>query len=276
MLKKGGNVEHLITLLLFITINYSHFAHAQVGIGTSTIGNDAILEVSSANKGILLPNIDIDNISTATPVETPANYLTAYNKNENHKSFYYWNGTVWKPLVDLENVASLISLTTSFVKENSGFLDLDSTTGANSYQKNDPPGTTWKAIPNLKSTFTVSKTSNNINVNVEGMIQANNTTISSSGFSYSVAIFLDNSLHSVRNFIVTSNSFCSYDFYSINANINNLTLGEHTIEAFATVRVNFSNASTSKWRFSGIFNGCTNLNSDMTESLMTIKLTQSN
>ena len=50
--------------------------------------------------GLLIPRIDLDDASTATPVTSPAEGLIVYNETgtETH-GFYYWNGTAWDLIV---------------------------------------------------------------------------------------------------------------------------------------------------------------------------------
>lgn len=71
-------------------------AKAQVGIGTSTPNSAAALDITSANKGILIPKINILSLNSAAPVAAPATGLLVYNTNTSlGEGFYYWNGTQW-------------------------------------------------------------------------------------------------------------------------------------------------------------------------------------
>ncbi|MBC7937717.1 MAG: tail fiber domain-containing protein [Rhizobacter sp.] len=81
-------------ILLFLLILVSgRFAHAQsVGIGTSTPNASAMLEINSANKGLLLPRV----LDTSA-VNTPAKGLIVYN-NSNNKLWYY-DGIRWQQAV---------------------------------------------------------------------------------------------------------------------------------------------------------------------------------
>ena len=65
--------------------------HAQVGVGTTTPNSNAVLDIFSTNKGILIPRI----LDTAT-VSNPMECLIIYNKNT--RSPYYYNGTQWLSL----------------------------------------------------------------------------------------------------------------------------------------------------------------------------------
>ncbi len=77
---------------------------SQVGIGTTSPDNSAMLEVTSTDKGILIPRVSLVAINnTTTPVLTPANGLMVWNTNAsvtggNGIGFYFYNGTVWQPV----------------------------------------------------------------------------------------------------------------------------------------------------------------------------------
>ena len=78
--------------LLFITTST-----AQVGINTITPGAGSLLDVSSTNKGMLVPRVDIANLSTILPItDGSTESLLVYNTNNTTgKGYYYWDGTKW-------------------------------------------------------------------------------------------------------------------------------------------------------------------------------------
>lgn len=88
-----------IISLLFST----SFAFSQVGIGTTSPDNSAMLQVESADKGVLIPRISLIDVTNATsPVNTPATGLVIWNTNTavtggNGEGFYFFNGTRWIP-----------------------------------------------------------------------------------------------------------------------------------------------------------------------------------
>jgi hypothetical protein len=67
-----------------------------VGIGTLTPDNSAIVDVSSTNKGLLLPRL-----ADTSSVTTPATGLVIYNQNT--KSPNYYDGAKWKDIADARN-----------------------------------------------------------------------------------------------------------------------------------------------------------------------------
>lgn len=73
-------------------------SHSQVGIGTTSPNPSSILEVSSSDKGLLIPRVDLDDVSTSTPITNPATGLLIYNDGGDEiDGFYYWNGSEWTP-----------------------------------------------------------------------------------------------------------------------------------------------------------------------------------
>ena len=91
---KAGKVLLVASLLLFI----SFFAKAQVGIGTITPDASAQLDVTSTNKGLLIPRMNKaarDLINTPNP---PATGLLIYQTDDT-PGFYYYNGTAWVPFI---------------------------------------------------------------------------------------------------------------------------------------------------------------------------------
>ena len=79
----------------------SHFCKAQaVGIGTSTPSAGAALDVTSTNKGLLLPRL-----SDTTAVASPTAGLMIYNNNTKLPAFH--NGTAWQSLASMANTNTL-------------------------------------------------------------------------------------------------------------------------------------------------------------------------
>jgi hypothetical protein len=103
-------------------IGISFLANAQIGIGTTTPDASAALDITSTNKGLLIPRM------TAYP-SSPVVGLTIYRTDLN--GFYSWNGTVWSQDVFGVNIysadGSLSSARTITMAANN--LTFSSTTG---------------------------------------------------------------------------------------------------------------------------------------------------
>jgi len=94
-----------IQLLLFIAIlilqSRNPIFSQNIGIGSTSFTPDpsAMFEVKATDKGMLVPRVDIADLSTAAPVTNPAVSLLVYNTNETTgEGFYYWDGNAWAPM----------------------------------------------------------------------------------------------------------------------------------------------------------------------------------
>lgn len=80
--------------------------YSQVGIGTTTPDPSSLLEVSSTDKGILIPQVSLSDVtdSVLDGVNTAATGLLIFNTNAGTTGgsgigYYYFNGTVWERLI---------------------------------------------------------------------------------------------------------------------------------------------------------------------------------
>jgi Ice-binding-like len=88
-MKKKSNSIILIIFILFLT-----FSNAQVGIGTITPNDSAILDIVSSNRGVLLPRLDA---TQRAAIVSPSNGLIIYNTTTSAFN-YYDNG--WKVVLN--------------------------------------------------------------------------------------------------------------------------------------------------------------------------------
>ena len=246
---------------------------AQVGIGTGIVENDLLLKIASPDKGLLIPNLNIPNLNLSSPVTNPSLGLLAYNKASGKQGFNFWDGSKWSELVDTKNIYSVLGLTISYSTSNSSAITLNTISGALNYAENSVPGTIWTEVPGLSKDITVTQTNNSVFVITEGMVQANNTTINSSTvYTYAIGIFVDGKLAGVRNYSSNYGRSYQYDFFSINTLFKNLTVGNHTIKTYVTIRANLYPNAT-EWKFGGTANTAS-VNNDMARINMFIKLTE--
>ena len=80
-----------ILLALFFVFTGWFYASAQVGIGTSTPDNSAMLDVYSITKGFLAPRM---TQTARLAIPTPATGLLVY-QTDGVAGFYYYNGSGW-------------------------------------------------------------------------------------------------------------------------------------------------------------------------------------
>ncbi len=81
-----------------------------VGINSTGASPDAsaILDISSADKGLLAPRVALTSTAVAAPVSTPATSLLVYNTNtagDVTPGFYYWDGSAWIRLINQDNAS---------------------------------------------------------------------------------------------------------------------------------------------------------------------------
>jgi len=92
MIKNYTRLVYMISVTLCSQFNFS-----QVGIGTTNPAAGSVLDVTSLNKGVLVPRLNIVDLNTIAPVTGGATKsLLAYNTNATSgEGFYYWNGAKW-------------------------------------------------------------------------------------------------------------------------------------------------------------------------------------
>lgn len=77
-----------------------------VGIGTPTPNNSALVEIASTTRGVLVPRIVLTATTVAAPVAAPATSLLVYNTNtaaDVTPGYYFWDGSKWVRLIDANN-----------------------------------------------------------------------------------------------------------------------------------------------------------------------------
>ena len=120
------NFRFLETTLLTVLCS-TCLLHAQTGIGTRTPDASTILEVSSDAKkgGVLLPKVNLQNALDVTTIPNPAAGLMVYNTNtagiapnevetDHH---YFWNGSRWVDLADINTLKKLLLPQVFFCQE---------------------------------------------------------------------------------------------------------------------------------------------------------------
>lgn len=88
----------LTSLICLLTI----FSYGQVGIGTTTPDASSILDIEATDKGILIPRVSLNNVTTIQldGTNNAATGLLIYNTNiatigGSGRGFYYFDGVIW-------------------------------------------------------------------------------------------------------------------------------------------------------------------------------------
>lgn len=106
--------QKLITISLLCACIFSKI-NAQVGIGTSTPDNSAILHLNNPNKGLLLTSIALTSVNDATTIPSPAIGLLIWNNGTGGftpAGMYFWNNNQWNALSASNNSGNNTSINT--------------------------------------------------------------------------------------------------------------------------------------------------------------------
>ncbi len=101
------------SFLFLIFLATSNLFLAQLGIGTTSVKPSAGLEVSSStNKGLLLPRVDISDITDSTkPINNPATGLIVFNIGSMLTSgIYIWYDAQWNLVSDSAGLVGFMLL----------------------------------------------------------------------------------------------------------------------------------------------------------------------
>lgn len=83
-------------------------ATGNVGLGTNDPDKSAALDVTSTNKGVLLPRVALTGVTDATTIPSPANSLMIYNtatSSDVTPGYYFWNTSnlKWMRVLDSDS-----------------------------------------------------------------------------------------------------------------------------------------------------------------------------
>ena len=93
-----------IICFLFLA-NSPSYAQIKVGNNPNTINSNSILELESTNKGLLIPRIVLNSLSSVSPLTgtVPAGMLIYSSGGSVSDGFYFWNGTSWLSVLTQNN-----------------------------------------------------------------------------------------------------------------------------------------------------------------------------
>jgi hypothetical protein len=104
-----------IAFSTFIIITNEVQAQNNVGIGTLTPEQSAILDLSATDKGILIPRVSLTSTTDIGTIPSPATSLLVYNTNTGMAGgsvgFWYWDGNIWVQAIGPQGPAGLIGAT---------------------------------------------------------------------------------------------------------------------------------------------------------------------
>lgn len=139
---------------------------AQVGINTTTPAEGTLLDVTSTDKGIMIPKVSIADLSTIDPVTgvtatvpglAAVEGMLVYNTNTTTgPGYFYWTGTEWANVAGTEEPP------------------IDSVTLGTDYSFSPAPG--YTDVPGMSITFTARKSS--VLVSLTGSGESTNIAMS--------------------------------------------------------------------------------------------------
>ena len=99
-------------LLILIALVLPYLGFSQVGINTNSPNASSALDVTATDKGVLLPQVDLQSLNDATTIASPAKSLLIWNTGATwgDSAYYYNNGTaaapVWNKFQDTDDVGT--------------------------------------------------------------------------------------------------------------------------------------------------------------------------
>ncbi|MBC7412405.1 MAG: hypothetical protein H7331_08115 [Bacteroidia bacterium] len=253
-------LKNLLTLIFVVLSIVVTQAQNNVGIGTITPNNKAILELQATNKGFLAPRLTTAQMNLIAPASTESGLLV-YNTDS--LCYHFYNGTSWKNMCGLDTAI----LNKAIKKYLSGVnfsifinnLTVDSSKTNYAYINNaninnltvDSSKTNYAYINNavinnliVDSSITNYAYINNANIN--------NLTVDSSKTNYA---YINNA--NVNNLTVDSSN-TNYAYIN-NANVNNLTVDSSNTNYAYINNANVNNltvdSSIANYSQSNIFKG---------------------
>lgn len=99
-----------ILLQVLLSFFVSSAVAQNVGVGTATPNASAMLDVTSANKGVLVPRVALLDANDVTTIPAPVVSLLIYNTGIGglpavavSPGYYYWNGSKWVAFIISDN-----------------------------------------------------------------------------------------------------------------------------------------------------------------------------
>jgi len=96
------NKQTTILIILLQLIGSGIGLMAQQGFGTNNPDPSAVVDMTSTNKGLLIPRVNLTSTNSIAPIASSVVGLLVYNKNTQNDvspGFYYWNGSIWVSLL---------------------------------------------------------------------------------------------------------------------------------------------------------------------------------
>lgn len=103
-MRKNKYFRVVFFCILLVKFNSNY---AQVGIGTTTPASCSVLDITSTNKGLLIPRITLLSTADVTTIASPAEGLLIWNNGLGGVSpagFYFWSNSKWNQIATVSTV----------------------------------------------------------------------------------------------------------------------------------------------------------------------------
>jgi hypothetical protein len=100
----------IVNLFAFSSLFFASEGFSQVGIGTTTPNSSSVLDISSTDKGMLIPRVTLLETNNTNPISNPADGLMVYNTADTNDvtiGFYYWKTDKWLKLQSNEDISTV-------------------------------------------------------------------------------------------------------------------------------------------------------------------------
>jgi len=102
-----------------LSLTFTLYGYAQQGVGINASGvaahSSAMLDVSSASKGLLIPRVSLTSTTDVTTIPSPAISLLVYNTNTSMVGgavgFWFFNGTSWVQAIGPQGIQGPVGAT---------------------------------------------------------------------------------------------------------------------------------------------------------------------
>ncbi|WP_312398297.1 hypothetical protein [Chryseobacterium sp.] len=214
-------------LILFLC---NTFTFAQIGIGTPSPDASAMLQISSKNKGVLLPSISLTSLTDNATIPSPTEGLMVWNNGTGgltQTGFYYWSQAKW----------NMLSVNTG-----------GSGNGINGGGTGSSTG--WNTTGTNSGTYAAENTALSLGTNTldDLVFKVNSTVMGRLGVYNSVSF--GNGANASQNGIALGNSSSSYQGIAIGTNAKvtqnqSVAVGENTnISGFKATAVGYNASVT--------------------------------
>ena len=120
---KRDNSFKKIFCVCLLFINFFSTAQVKIGSVETPIHQSAVLELSSNNKGLVLPHVQLNSITDIATVEDPKKGMLVYNTKDSGSGInkvysghiYFYNGVAWDIIMD-KSAISLLDIPTIYAK----------------------------------------------------------------------------------------------------------------------------------------------------------------